>query len=162
MYRSETVAKGWVGGHVIPIRLSLTDRPAVIAWSPQRAALFREGRLPVPDSGLESLKDIVFIAPGDFDNDGLTDLCVVTTTGAALYRNVAGKFRKGSDVASGAFRQAVGHLWWTVPRRRSQGNHLPWHRMTRLVARWLPSARICHPYPLVRLGVLTRGGSRMR
>lgn len=64
--------------------------------------------------------------------------------------------------AIGAFRQAVGYLWRTVLRRRSQGNHLPWHRMTRLIARWLPSARICHPYPLVRLGVITQGGSRMR
>src|SRR5437899_3792081 len=61
-----------------------------------------------------------------------------------------------------AFRQAVGRVWWTVLRRRSQGNHLPWHRMTRLVTRWLPIPRICHPYPLVRLGVLTQGGSRMR
>jgi hypothetical protein len=64
--------------------------------------------------------------------------------------------------ALGAFRKAVGRLWWTVLRRRSQGNHLPWNRMTRLVARWLPSARICHPYPLVRLGVITQGRSRMR
>jgi RNA-directed DNA polymerase len=64
--------------------------------------------------------------------------------------------------AIGAFRQAVGYLWRTVLRRRSQGNHLPWHRMTRLITRWLPSARICHPYPLVRLGVRTQGGSRMR
>jgi RNA-directed DNA polymerase len=64
--------------------------------------------------------------------------------------------------AVGAFRQAVGYLWRAVLRRRSQGNHLPWHRMRRLSARWLPSARICHPYPLVRLGVITQGGSRMR
>jgi RNA-directed DNA polymerase len=64
--------------------------------------------------------------------------------------------------ALGAFRKAVGRLWWTALRRRSQGNHLPWNRMARLVARWLPSARICHPYPLVRLGVITQGRSRMR
>jgi len=64
--------------------------------------------------------------------------------------------------ALGAFRFAVGRLWWRVLRRRSQGNHLPWHRMQRLVAAWLPPVHICHPYPLVRLGVITRGGSRMR
>jgi RNA-directed DNA polymerase len=64
--------------------------------------------------------------------------------------------------AVGAFRQAVGYLWRAVLRRRSQGNHLPWQRMRRLIARWLPSARICHPYPLVRFGVITQGGSRMR
>jgi group II intron reverse transcriptase/maturase len=64
--------------------------------------------------------------------------------------------------ALGAFRFAVGRLWWLALRRRSQGNHLPWHRMRRLVAAWLPPVHICHPYPLVRLGVITQGGSRMR
>ena len=62
----------------------------------------------------------------------------------------------------GAFRRAIGLLWWRVLRHRSQGNHLPWHRMTRYLDRWLPPARICHPYPLVRLGVITLGKSRMR
>lgn len=61
-----------------------------------------------------------------------------------------------------AFRLAVGYLWRTVLRRRSQGNHLPWRRMRRLVARWFPPASIYHPYPLVRFGVITQGGSRMR
>jgi group II intron reverse transcriptase/maturase len=61
-----------------------------------------------------------------------------------------------------AFRLAIGRVWWLVLRRRSQGNHLPWRRMKRHIDRWLPPARICHPYPLVRLGVITQGGSRMR
>ena len=64
--------------------------------------------------------------------------------------------------AIGMFRLAVGRVWWLVLRRRSQGNHLPWRRMRPLIDTWLPPARICHPYPLVRLGVVTRGGSRMR
>ena len=67
-----------------------------------------------------------------------------------------------NGAAIGAFRLAVGRVWWRVLRRRSQGNHLPWRRMTRHLARWLPPARICHPYPLVRLGVITQGKSRMR
>ena len=41
-------------------------------------------------------------------------------------------------------------------------DHLPWHRMRRYIARWVPPVRICHPYPLVRFGVVTQGGSRMR
>lgn len=61
-----------------------------------------------------------------------------------------------------AFRRAISGVWWRVLRRRSQGNHLPWRRMRRLLDRWLPPARICHPYPLVRLRVITQGGSRMR
>ena len=64
--------------------------------------------------------------------------------------------------ALGSFRQAVGYLWRTVLRHRSQGNHLPWRRMRRYIAKWFPPARVCHPYPLVRLRVLTQGGSRMR
>jgi group II intron reverse transcriptase/maturase len=60
-----------------------------------------------------------------------------------------------------AFAKAVTRLWWRTLERRSQ-RHLPWRRMQRYVARWIPPVRICHPYPLVRLGVVTRGGSRMR
>ena len=61
-----------------------------------------------------------------------------------------------------AFRHAVGYLWRTVLRRRSQGNHMPWRRRKRYIQRWFPPAQVCHPYPLVRLGVVTQGGSRMR
>ena len=60
------------------------------------------------------------------------------------------------------FRWAVGRLWRRVLLRRSQTHCLPWSRMKRYITRWLPPARICHPYPLVRLGVVTQGKSRMR
>src|SRR5262249_53917029 len=40
--------------------------------------------------------------------------------------------------ALGAFRQAVGFLWRTGLRRRSQGNHLPWRRMWRYIAESCP------------------------
>ena len=60
------------------------------------------------------------------------------------------------------FRQAVGRLWHRVLLRRSQTHRLPWRRMTQYITRWLPPAHICHPYPLVRLGVVTQGRSRMR
>jgi group II intron reverse transcriptase/maturase len=61
-----------------------------------------------------------------------------------------------------AFRWAVGRLWKRALERRSQRTRVPWARMSRLITRWLPPARVCHPYPLVRLGVVTQGGSRMR
>ena len=61
-----------------------------------------------------------------------------------------------------AFRMAVGRLWWRVLRRRGGRHPMPWHRLYRHLDRWLPPARICHPYPLVRFGVVTQGGSRMR
>ena len=53
------------------------------------------------------------------------------------------------------FRLAVSWIWRRVLRRRSQRTHLPWTRMKRHVARWLPQIRICHPYPWERFGVVT-------
>jgi RNA-directed DNA polymerase len=49
----------------------------------------------------------------------------------------------------------VGRLWCRTLRRRSQTARLTWERMRRLIRRWLPPARITHPYPLRRLGVVT-------
>jgi hypothetical protein len=61
-----------------------------------------------------------------------------------------------------AFHAAVGRLWCRVLRRRSQRHRLPWPRMQRFLRRWFPPVRLCHPYPLVRVGVVTQGRSRMR
>ncbi len=89
----------------------------------------------------------------------------ISEQGAYLRSVLLGHYRyygvPMNSPALGAFRQAVGYLWRSVLRRRGQ-HDLPWKRMQRLTARWLPPARVCHPYPLVRFGVLTRGGSRMR
>jgi group II intron reverse transcriptase/maturase len=64
--------------------------------------------------------------------------------------------------ALNAFRGAIGWIWGRSLRRRSQRHRVTWTRMQRLISRWLPTPRICHPYPLVRFGVVTQGGSRMR
>src|SRR5947209_16621088 len=46
-------------------------RPSVIAWSQAGMTVFRNGAERLAGSGLESLRGIVSIAAGDFDNDGL-------------------------------------------------------------------------------------------
>ncbi|HJZ96779.1 MAG TPA: FG-GAP-like repeat-containing protein, partial [Candidatus Solibacter sp.] len=104
VYRSERIAGGFDG--VAAIALDGVH-PSLVAWSAQKVALFRGGRTVVADTGLEALRNVISITPGDFDNDGLPDLCVITNDGAALYRNVNGKFRKHTDVASGKFRTAL-------------------------------------------------------
>lgn len=53
------------------------------------------------------------------------------------------------------FRFQVGWLWHRALSRRSQNGRVRWDRMRRLIDRWLPPARIYHPYPLRRLGVIT-------
>ena len=52
--------------------------------------------------------------------------------------------------------QATRH-WQAELRRRSQRSRLDWKRMNRLATRWLPPARVMHPFPDVRLSVRTRG-----
>ncbi|HTT65187.1 MAG TPA: FG-GAP-like repeat-containing protein [Bryobacteraceae bacterium] len=83
-------------------------RPSLLAWSSRGAQLFRNGTTLVTDSGLAGLKDIVSIAAGDYDNDGLPDLCIITTAGAALYHNNKGKFEKSPvNLPAGHFSRAV-------------------------------------------------------
>jgi tetratricopeptide (TPR) repeat protein len=104
VYRDEEFGAGFEGVTVLALD---GVHPSLIAWSRERVAVYRNGSTLVPNSGLENLRDVVFIAPGDFDNDGLPDLCVITTKSAALYRNVNGKFQKHADLASGSFRKAL-------------------------------------------------------
>jgi len=53
------------------------------------------------------------------------------------------------------FRFQVGRLWHRMLSRRSQTGRVLWDRMRRLINRWLPPPRPCHPYPLRRMGVIT-------
>ena len=61
-----------------------------------------------------------------------------------------------------AFRFEVGRLWHRTLGRRSQAKSLSWKRMHQIATYWLPSPRICHPYPNQRLIVTTQGKSRVR
>jgi RNA-directed DNA polymerase len=53
------------------------------------------------------------------------------------------------------FRFHVAWLWWRTLRRRSHKTQVTWERMRRLVAAYLPAARITHPHPGVRFGLTT-------
>jgi RNA-directed DNA polymerase len=57
--------------------------------------------------------------------------------------------------ALNAFRFQVGRLWHRALSRRSQRGRVRWERMRRLIKSWLPPVRVCHPYPMRRLGVIT-------
>lgn len=90
----------------------------------------------------------------------------IAAQGAYLRSVVAGHTRYFGVPCNGQrlgrFRLSVAWLWHRTLRRRSQTHHLSWARMRRLIARWLPPTRICHPYPNQRLIVTTQGRSRMR
>lgn len=90
----------------------------------------------------------------------------VPEVGAYLRSVVAGHLRYFGVPMNGAsigmFHMEVCRRWLKVLRRRSQKHNLTWERMKRLIAQWIPPARICHPYPLVRFHAITQGKSPVR
>lgn len=75
-------------------------RPQVLAWGPLGLRL--EG------IAVGSFKDVGHAAPGDFDNDALADLAVVTAQGPALLKNTRGRFTPVTVAwPRGSFRVAV-------------------------------------------------------
>ncbi len=94
-----------------------------------KAELRKRMHVPIPDQG-KWLRSVV---------GGFTRYYGVPTNGAAIQR----------------FRFQIGRYWHFTLRRRSERKRLNWERMCRLINRWLPPADICHPYPLMRMGVIT-------
>jgi RNA-directed DNA polymerase len=68
----------------------------------------------------------------------------------------------GNIDAIATFRDEVRRAWREALRRRSQRSRLTWERFGRIANRWLPLARIVHPYPSVRFAARTQGRSPVR
>jgi len=61
-----------------------------------------------------------------------------------------------------SFRQRVRRLWHRALNRRSQVGAVTEAKLRRIADRWLPTPRVCHPYPEARLAVMIRGKSPVR
>jgi RNA-directed DNA polymerase len=68
----------------------------------------------------------------------------------------------GNTQAVAAFRDQVTRHWLKALRRRSQKTRITWERIGRIQARWLPPARVMHPYPNMRFDARTQGRSPVR
>jgi group II intron reverse transcriptase/maturase len=68
----------------------------------------------------------------------------------------------GNRAAVATFRTQVTKLWHRALERRSQRTRINWARMNRLATRWLPPARVVHPFPDVRFRANTQGRSPVR
>ena len=66
----------------------------LLVWSSRGIALYPNGAARPRDAGLSGLRGVISVAPGDFDNDGWMDLCVLTESGPLLYRNIKGTFKR--------------------------------------------------------------------
>lgn len=93
--------------------LAVTDvegdgRTDLLAWSRSSVRIYRAGVQPVDSSGLAGLTGVISVAPGDFDNDGLQDLCALTETGPVLFHNLKGKYvRMEARLPALRFEKAV-------------------------------------------------------
>jgi group II intron reverse transcriptase/maturase len=83
----------------------------------------------------------------------------IQDTGKWLRAVVSGHIRyygvPMNSAALNLFRHRVGWLWHRALSRRSQNGRVSWSRMRRLIDHWLPPARVYHPFPLRRMGVIT-------
>lgn len=87
----------------------------------------------------------------------------VPEQGAWLRRVVQGHFNyyavPTNSIALGAFRTQVGRAWLATLRRRSQKSRMTWERMAVRDKRWLPPARIRHPWPERRFDARLKVGT---
>ncbi len=86
-----------------------TGQTDLLVWSARGGVkLYLRGQQLATATGLEGIADAIAVAPGDFDNDGLMDLCVLTASGPQLYRNTRGKFvRQPAKLPARKFDAAV-------------------------------------------------------
>jgi group II intron reverse transcriptase/maturase len=68
----------------------------------------------------------------------------------------------GNIDAVATFRTQATRHWYRALRRRSQRTRLTWERMGRLATRWLPPARVRHPFPEAPFDARTQGRNPVR
>ncbi len=102
-FKDQLIASGWNSSSTdIPVGMHVIDSEGkgnsdLLVWSHDRIVLYKHGTQAAAATGLEKVKNVRDVAIADFDNDGLSDLCIVTDTGAAIYGNKAGVFSKLLD-----------------------------------------------------------------
>jgi Flp pilus assembly protein TadD len=84
----ETKLAGAASG-VVAVDANNDGKPELVIWS--QTDLRLEPGLKIAD-----LTGVVSVTPGDFNNDGFVDLCVLTNSGAILFENRNGKFQRSS------------------------------------------------------------------
>lgn len=105
-YEDHLISRNWnPGARMLLLDSEGSGHADLLVWSKERVTLHKRGFEEVKLSGLDELQDITDIAVGDFDNDGLPDLCVLSQNKAILFHNSHGLFVRSAEFpASGAKR----------------------------------------------------------
>jgi len=91
---------------LLVVDADVDGRPDLLVWSRAGMSIFKNGTGPQVGSGWPAAP--VSVAAGDYDNDGLADLCVLAESRPVLYRNTGGRFeRKEAALPAGHYRKAV-------------------------------------------------------
>ena len=113
--------KTWKGGRFTVRRKTIAKRLRT-KIKEVKQLLMRRRHIPVPEQG-RWLRSVV---QGYFNYHGVP----------------------GNREALNTFRTQINRAWLRALRSRSQkGRSLTWERMTKLIATWIPTAKIVHPYP---------------
>jgi len=59
----------------------------------------------------------------------------------------------GNQKALNAFRSEICRTWLRALRRRGQRHPISWKKLTKVIKLFIPSVRVLHPYPNMRLSV---------
>ncbi|HEX4773858.1 MAG TPA: FG-GAP-like repeat-containing protein [Bryobacteraceae bacterium] len=98
-YDDHVVASNWdKSSRILVFDSDGLGHADLLVWSPSKVVLYKKGTERAANSGLEELQGVLSIAAGDYDNDGFTDLAIVTASGAALWHNQKGTFAKSIDL----------------------------------------------------------------
>lgn len=80
----------------------------ILAVAPEGILAFRKALTPVPIPALAEARQVLSAAVGDYDNDGLADLCVLKAAGAVLFHNTKAGFEPASvKLPAGRFESAA-------------------------------------------------------
>ena len=109
-YDDHTVASDWdKSSRMLVLDSDGSGHADLLVWSSNRVVLYKKGTESIASSGLGDLHGVLSIAAGDYDNDGLVDLAILTDAGASLWHNKKGSFVKAIDLPN--TNGATAALW---------------------------------------------------
>lgn len=109
-FKTEKVSSGWNNpSHMLAIDSRGDGHADLLVWNESGVSLLKGGREKVKSSGLEDLKDVIALLPGDYDNDGKVDLLAISKTTAALFHNNGGTFTKSVELPGA--QNATAGVW---------------------------------------------------